>query len=273
MVRLSLTLMITLILALPVVAQSDAIVRCAELLHVPEDQIIFAGDWTCDIATGSPAIPTCQEIDCEVSVLLGIGPTGVINTICPDVQEIFYNRAGVTSQTCVYSDGGYSMDVITNNNLYMIESYGDPLTVAQFFAGETDRTAFDDTNNELTNSQAGDTFPSIDLSACSGLDAVDDAQCIAELALDADDYHVCFAAIDVYACGAALMTQIDDPCAGQLGDDELSCRILFATETGIEASCELLPAEAQGACFVFAAVTSGDISLIERRYPPALTAT
>jgi len=152
---------------------------------------------------------------------------------------------------------------------------GDPLPLAIALggagdlttSGEAERTAPDLTVPGTTLvSPAPDGPPPIDLSACSGLSAEEDARCIASRAVEEDALDLCAAAIDAYACSVAVMETIDDPCAD--ADDALTCMIEFATETGLEASCETLPADAQGTCFVFAAATSGDLSLVERRFPP-----
>ncbi len=171
---------------------------------------------------------------------------------CSDESDEFWAEIAVV-------DDEYAL-VITILN---ISEFYDPLDTLNQILGDN-RDALLADSDEITSD---DTQSGVDLSACSGLDETADAQCLADLALENDDYDLCFAALDVYACGANLLEQIEDPCTDVSEDDAIGCYITFATDTGIEAACEQLPLKAQGTCFLFALSTSGDISMVERRFP------
>jgi len=210
-----------------------------------------------------------------------IAPSGdVSESVCDDLSIMYLGTPDIFARgrlnkpyhslTCATEGDFLSVDLIIvhDNTILHLAVQGtstwiDPLPILQNIMGGDIDHLIGDVENPANDTQSG-----VDLSACSGLDETADAQCLADLALENDDYDLCAAALDAYACGATILEQVDDPCADLTGEDELSCRIEFATDTGIEAACEPLPADAQGTCFVFAASTSGDLSLVERRFPP-----
>lgn len=206
-------------------------------------------------------------------------------------EEVARNRLGDRSVTCGYEGLGFSsytgwMIVIKDDMAFSVAARSDtipqpdPLPLAQYLVGQImGESVFASSGSTLSTisslpSPLEDGIPeppeSVDglpaLAACDGLDDTAEANCLAQLVTATQDPTYCYAAVDVYACGQALMRQLGDSCETQTDVSISACYNLLASESGIEAACERLPANEQASCFVLAGSASGDYSIIERRF-------
>ncbi len=205
-------------------------------------------------------------------------------------QVVAQNRLGDRSLTCGYEwdygEASYCgvMIIIEGENALSIQACSDtnpqpdPIETARLLMG-SDASSVTGTSESspLPNfsSQFADGFPEPPedyepqpaITACDGIDDDAQARCLAQLASASQDFTFCFAAVDVYACGEALMTEVGDGCETQTNVSPSECYLALASEAGIEAACERLPTAEQASCFVIAISTSGDYSVLERRFP------